>query len=130
MIAERLTELNTLSATLGDDDGSVGTAIIGLPGESSSDPGISGGTWNIDGDVIVGNAGRGTIAVLNGGTINSAGHMTLGNGPTGEESQLGVGGSGSQVKFHSITVDFLGSGAVNVFNGGKLVANTAHELTN
>ena len=90
----------------------------------------SGANWTARGSLFIGNAGSGSLEVLNGGSVYSAGHGYLGFA-VNSSGYANVSGAGSRLSFAQNL--FIGgnaaaaggSGSLSIQNGGVVSAATA-----
>ncbi len=101
-----------------------GAGFIGLSSDSTGVATVSGSgsQWNNSGSLSVGEAGNGTLNIVDGGLVsNDVGFMGYLSGTTGTAT---VSGSGSQWNSSSdLSLGGNGNGTLNVESGG-LVSNT------
>ena len=101
-----------------------GAGFIGLSSDSTGVATVSGSgsQWNNSGSLSVGEAGNGTLNIVDGGLVsNDVGFMGYLSGTTGTAT---VSGSGSQWNNSgSLSVGQIGNGTLNIEAGG-LVFNT------
>ncbi len=101
--------MNNTLGIIGDNGGSVGTAIVDGAGSS----------WTNSSDFYVGNAGSGTLTISNGGTVSNVVGF-IGN-VSGASGAVTVDGAGSTWSSSSdINVGAAGSGTLTIRNGGAV----------
>ena len=112
--------IGTLTNYLGYAAGATGTAFV------------SGGTWNTNGMVYVGEYGTGDIEITQGGVMNGyqGGYFTLGF-EQGSSGTITVSGAGSELlstgaNAGPMIVGDSGTGLLSITNGGTVINGNAY----
>ena len=112
--------------------GVVTTSLDGLIGNASGSTGTvavtgSGSKWTVSRTLDVGNAGNGSLSVLNGAVVTDGGTFVVGNG-AGITGTVAIDGTGStlNVGYYPASIGSSGTGTVSITNGGALVAQTGY----
>ncbi len=105
------------------DDGTVnstGRSRLGFSAGAQGDVAITGAgsTWNHTGDLVIGTAGDGNLAIESGGTATT-GSVVLGSADDSLGSAT-VAGAGSSWTTGSLVAGHFGTGSVRVSDGGRL----------
>ncbi len=109
--------------TVGNLTGSTGTATVTDPGSN----------WQINGSVVVGGLGIGTLTIQNGGTASSGGgSVGLSAGSTGTVTVTGPGSSWINGTSGGLNIGSFGTGTLVITNGGRVIniTNVAANIGN
>lgn len=121
------------------EDGGTVTNAYGVVGNGASDRGevtVSGqdtfgnaSTWTNNGDLTIGQDGKGILSVTDGGVVSSAwGYIGAGAGSQGDVTVSGRGANGN-ASIWTITGQFYvgeaGAGTLSILNGGTVSSSVA-----
>lgn len=113
-------EVKNTDGTIGALAGGVG--VVGLSGPTA--------LWTNTGTLTVGDKGTGTLNVFNGGKVTNADLGIVGNA-AGSNGTVTVNGAGSTwTNSQDLVIGALGTGTLNVQNGGVATANSGVVLGN
>jgi T5SS/PEP-CTERM-associated repeat protein len=101
-------------------------AISGISGQAASVTvtGI-GSTWRSDGELVVGGAGMGGLAIEAGGTVTAGAGVVIANTATADGSSVNLAGTGSDLQVIGLLdVGVDGSGALSISDGALVMAGT------
>ena len=116
------------AGTLRIENGGAVTSNYGVVGGLNTDAtgevtvSGAGSQWTINGALIVGRTGTGTLDVQGGGRVNVDSYAVVDSG-TGCTGQVTVSGAGSQLTSQYLTIGYRGTGSLTVEDGGVVTTN-------